>query len=861
MARRTLNRMVAGLVLGALALTARGALADERTEARTHFKKGMAEIADGHYDSGIEELKKAYDILPHPNVLYNIARAYVDQGDLENAVAYYKKYLEGNPKDRDEVAQVVASLEARIRKQEAQLLESQQAQATPGGTGTGTGGGATPGGPAGPGAGGPAGPGGQVSTGTGASAAGGPVKPGSAGAPGEGGGVNAGAGLKTEEVFEETVVTASKTAQSPLDAPNSTSIITEQDIRLSGITKIPDLLARLAGVDVLTATGSQSEVSIRGFNQRLSNKVLVLVNGRSVYVDLLGATVWATLSIGVEDIERIEVVRGPGSALYGADAFNGVINIITKTPGEGGSGLQVGYGTDNTTHGSAWASGRDKETAWRLSAGYDYIPRYSRDVPPGRSDLVLGNDNQNMSQQTERLDGTITRQLGKDVTVGVQGGYTNGFTEVLGVGPINDIEFNFYNADVSAFLNSKHFEVRAFMNRLDGEAVLNAVSIGQSNLPSTFNIDIFDAEAQYIEQFQTGAGINHDLHVGVNYRFKYVNWDYLANIETENHGGFFVHDEVKLGKRFAVVGDYRADYVPYLDSIVQSPRLSLLFHPSAQSTIRGILGTAFRTPDFLESYVGFPIQLPISGASQLSAGQRPDQPGFKLQPEQVFTAELGYMNSDSDYLTVDVTGFYNHVDNLIDISPVRPVTVGDLTNPAVPSFDRATGLYPYFLGGFENQCQQYNVLGSEIGARVNSPVEGLDFYANATLMDIQQDNSNCSALQLSLIAADSRTADFAMNAGTQLRTKFGLDGSLDFHYETATTWAEQVVDITKQQVVYQSFPLSAYEIVNLSVGYHFLRDKADIRGTVFNLFDDEHREHPFAQVVGRRVMGMFSYRF
>src|SRR4029077_8115275 len=92
-------------------------------------------------------------------------------------------------------------------------------------------------------------------------------------------------GLKTEEVFEETVVTASKAAQNPLDAPNSTSIITEQDIRLSGITKIPELLRRLAGVDIMETTSAQTEVSLRGFNQRLSNKVLVLVNGRSVYVD------------------------------------------------------------------------------------------------------------------------------------------------------------------------------------------------------------------------------------------------------------------------------------------------------------------------------------------------------------------------------------------------------------------------------------------------------------------------------------------------------------------------------------------------------------------------------------------------
>src|SRR6185312_2433500 len=132
-------------------------------------------------------------------------------------------------------------------------------------------------------------------------------------------------------------------------------------------------LRRLAGVDIMETTGAQTEVSMRGFNQRLSNKVLVLVDGRSVYIDLLGATLWADLPVSVEDIERIEVVRGPGSALYGADAFNGVINIITKAPGEGGSGFNVGYGTHNETHGTAYASGRAGDLAYRLSGGYDYL--------------------------------------------------------------------------------------------------------------------------------------------------------------------------------------------------------------------------------------------------------------------------------------------------------------------------------------------------------------------------------------------------------------------------------------------------------------------------------------------------------
>ena len=341
---RNLARIAAAFVFGALVLGSATALADERSEARAHFKRGMAAIADGQYEAGIEDLKQAYEILPHPNVLFNIARAYVDVGDLENAVIYYRRYLEGAPKDRDEVAQVVLNLEARIRKQQAQLLETQQAQAAPppaavapvatgaaGGPGAGTAPGGTP-----------------------AAVAESGVGPGPR--AGEGG------SLKTEQLFEETVVTASRTAQSPLDAPNSTSIITEQDIRLSGITKLPELLRRLAGVDIMEVTGAQSEVSLRGFNQRLSNKVLVLIDGRSVYIDLLGATLWPALSISVEDVERIEVVRGPGSALYGADAFNGVINIITKAPGTGGSGFNVGYGTQNATHGSIWASGQAGET-------------------------------------------------------------------------------------------------------------------------------------------------------------------------------------------------------------------------------------------------------------------------------------------------------------------------------------------------------------------------------------------------------------------------------------------------------------------------------------------------------------------
>jgi iron complex outermembrane receptor protein len=829
----------------------------------------MAEIAEGRYEAGIEELKRAYDILPHPNVLYNIARAYVDQGDLENAALYYRRYLEGNPKDRDEVAQILASLDARIRKQQAELLEAQRVQASPvppGGSqgpararradpnenlappGAGT---AT----AGPGA--PTGPaplaGRSAEHGVGASTPSGPSAPSAA--------LPAGS-LKTEEVFEETVVTASKTAQSPLDAPNSTSIITEQDIRLSGITKIPELLRRLAGVDLMEVTGSQTEVSLRGFNQRLSNKVLVLVNGRSVYVDLLGATFWGTLSIGVEDVERIEVVRGPGSALYGADAFNGVINIITKQPGEGGSGFNVGYGDHNTMHGSVYASGRSKDVAYRLSAGYDYLPRWSREVPDGRTDVSVYTNDQSASQRTARFDATVTRQIGSDVTIGLQGGYTGGLIEILGIATINDIVLGpMTSSDVTAFLNSKHFEVRVFFNSLQGTAGINSAYLDQSNLVGHLDEKVLDGEAQYIDSFSFGRRADNDFHVGAAYRLKAISWVFQAQDELENHAGFFLHDELKIATSFAIVGDYRADYVPYLDRVVQSPRASVLFHPTKRSTVRASVGTAFRTPTFLESYVGFAVPLPISAVSDIFNGQRPDNPAFRLNPEQIFTTELGYLSSDSDYFTVDSSFFYNHASNLIDVLPTQPLSVGDLANPRVPTApDPQSGRYPAFMGGFENQCQQFDVYGAELGVRA-FPLEGLDLYANGTLMEVKQDDKNCTAEELSLLAPDARTSAVKINTGVELRTPAGFDGSIDLHYVSPQDWAEKTIDAAKQRIDYQSFHIDQYTLLNASVGYRFPKNHAELRGVVFNLTNDQHREHPFGQYVGQRFMGLFSYRF
>jgi iron complex outermembrane receptor protein len=667
--------------------------------------------------------------------------------------------------------------------------------------------------------------------------------------------------LKTEDVFEERVVTPSKTAQSPLDSPNSTSIITAQDIRLSGITKIPELLRRLAGVDIMETTGGQTEVSLRGFNQRFSNKVLVLVNGRSVFVDLIGATLWATLSIGVEDIERIEVVRGPASSVYGADAFNGVVNIITKPPGEGRSGVNVGYGDHNAAHGSVWATGRELDVAYRISAGYDYQPRWSREVPPDRPDVISFTTDPEAGQRSARLDVSVTRRLPKDIVIGLQGGYSAATFNVLAVGIVQDFIISPQTTDLLAFLSSQHFDLRVYWNRFLGSHGNGAGYIGQTLLPGEYDIQVVDSEAQYIASFETGAGINHDLRLGLGYRHKGIDWTYQDANRTEDHYAAYLHDEVKLGSSVALVGDYRLDWVPYLGSFVQSPRGSLLVHPNQGSTIRAAVGTAFRTPTFLESYLGLPTQLPISGGALVAQGLPTAQPGFRLHPEQVFTAEVGYLNAQSDYVTLDTAAFFNRVTNLIELSPIEAITLGDLADPRQPTGPSpSTGLYPIFLNQYENQCQIYNVYGAELGVRT-FPLEGLDVYGNYTLMRVAEDDSKCSVERLAVLATDARTSAHKVNLGVQVRTRTGLDGEVDVHYVSPQDWAEQVTNVQKQRIEYDTYHLDAYAMLNARIGFRFLRDRAEISGVGFNLLDTRHREHPFGQVIGRRLMAYFTYLF
>ena len=171
-------------------------------------------------------------------------------------------------------------------------------------------------------------------------------------------------------IEEETVSTAIRREQPISQAPSNVYVITAEDIRQSGAPDVPTILRRIPGLEVMQISGAEFNVSARGDNQLLANKMLVLVDGRSVYIDVQGFVFWKGLPVTLPEIKQIEVIKGPIAALYGFNAYDGLVNIITKSPEEmKGTTLQLGGGQIGTVSASAIHAGTSGKLRYRVSGG------------------------------------------------------------------------------------------------------------------------------------------------------------------------------------------------------------------------------------------------------------------------------------------------------------------------------------------------------------------------------------------------------------------------------------------------------------------------------------------------------------
>ncbi len=878
------------LLVAALVLAASTARADVRTEARRHFRQGMALIAEGNVEEGVAELEEAYDILPHPNVLYNIGRAYAESGRYAQAVEYFERYIESDPPDRAEVLGFITALRARIEALEAREGETpaqpeESAEATTQSPETApvaseeeilaledsatqiealaesaqsdalrqraerlralaaalrerrAAGGQEPSEGAGP----TEGQGGGEGEGEGEAAG------------GEDGSLVLGE-QREGDTYEEQVVSSSRAAQSPLDAPNSTTTITAQGLRLSGLTQPGEALRRVAGVELMTASPGDVQLSIRGLNQRLSNRAIVLIDGRSVYLDFIGTTIWSLLPLSIEDIERIEVIRGPASALYGADAFTGIVNIITRPIGGYRSWVSSGLGTHGQLRVATTVTERVDALRFRLGGGYERADQFALAVGPDRVDIAPVASDPNLGFSRLWFTGEAQLRIADGYTLSAGTALATGDRAFQGLSRLRELYLSnalFAQTYVQA-RTAFGLSGRVFWNHFETDYGQTGVREGGIPLAQQARVDrqtVLDVELVYQNELEIVRGLQNQIIGGVGYRFKEIDWDWIPDVQTQHHFNVFLQDTLRIEEAVQVVLSARLDRHPLLAEPQISPRGSVVVHPTPRQTIRLTAGTAFRSPTFVESYVRVPNSTPLRGVTAFGVGNE------SLNPERIVSVELGYMLQETDYFALELNGYYNLVFDQILLSRNTANRLYDAAHDPRAAFDPSLSAFPLGELQFANEDADFQQIGGELGVRVY-PVDGLDLYVNYAI----HETSPTTPQSLGGRELDQRTSAHKVNAGAQYRSPFGLDLSVDFSWVSDQVWVAQVLATARGGTAFVSFGLPSYVVLNARVGWRFFNDQLELAVVGTNLIQ-EHREHPFGQPIDRRFMGSVTFRY
>ena len=822
----SLLRVLFALVVTAMLVPA-VARADAQDDARRAFRLGMALISGGDHLEGIELLQKAYDLMPHNSVLYNIGLAYADAGDYGGAIDYFERYLDSDPDDGAAVERLMALLEDQIEEEEAGP-PTPSTDGEPGGELV-----ATP----------------ELMALMGRLEAladrlesgGAEIEMGPAGEE-----IDAGVLESKGDLYEEVVVSASRQSTTAADAPAALTVITAEQIRLSGATNLPDLLRRVPGMSIMTMGSGNANLAVRGFNQRLSNKLLVLVDGRSVYLDFLGGTLFRSLTIDLQDIERIEIIRGPGSTLYGANAFGGVVNIITKDAQAGHGGqVHLTAGSGDTIMGNARFSGREGILQYKGSIGYEQTDRFELEYGE-RSDIVASTEDAELAVRALRGNAGFRLTPTPKISLGLEGGAAYVYDSFAAIGVLGNYWLRGLFADARFDAQLGGLGVRVFWNHMNTNADQTWQQVGGSGNLTTHPIaHVLDVEAVYSGTAKTGP-VRHDLALGAGYRFKTIDWSYLDGPHVEQHLHGFVEDRITFVPQLVTVVGFRFDQHP-LVGFTPSPRFALLVKPSAAQAVRVSVGTAFRTPTFLESYLDLVIPSGVvTGVGIRSMGST------SLSPENNFSVEAGYTFEDSDFVAFGINGWYQRVSDFI----------------ALGNIDSGGGLGPLagdtFISGtssFQNSDSVFHGLGGE--AEVHAfPIDGLDIRANysfAYWIDQELKDAGADSFR------DQRHPMHTANIGASYRAPFGLEANVDLHIVSDVVIPERTFDPVTGNAIFEDCEADPYAMVSARVGQRLLQDRLEFGVTAFNITgwgkEGGHREHCLASRVGPRILGSATYRF
>jgi len=639
--------------------------------------------------------------------------------------------------------------------------------------------------------------------------------------------------LSLEDLMDIEITSASKKTQRVGNVPAAVYVLTQDEIRRSGANNLPEALRLVPGVHVGQIDNNNWAVGVRGFQGLFANKLLVLIDGRSVYSPLFSGVHWGLRDVLLEDVDRVEVIRGPGASVWGANAVNGVINVITKSANETKGRLaKLGVGTQGDVIGSARQGGEaSSNVAYRV-----YAKAERRDA------LEFQGADANDDRRSERLGFRVDASPSTDDTWSLHGGlFANRVGETKSVlsltAPFSG------TAESNAAFGGAHL-LGSWTRRLaDGDEVTvqsyydrttwdNGVYLG-----TDYTIDTVDLDVTH----RMTLSDTHDLVWGGGYRLNLIDTENGDDVTFDGDRqdslfSGFVQDEVSLYEdRVRLTFGTKLEHNPFTGFEVQ-PTARALVAPHPDHVAWVAVSRAVRTPSPAETDTTTRL------AVVLPNGLSPIPTAIDLIPnddanaEDLIALEAGYRVQPTPALNLDLALFYNIYDDILQ--PVEQTTTISALPPAVLTTQRLENIGEALAYGFE-LAAEYQV----------QPWWHLRSAYGLTVIDAEADSDSTAAILNAEALEEATPRNQALvRSSMDLRKNVELDVTLRY------------VDKVER------FDIPSYTAVDVRLGWQ-PADGVELSLTGQNLFDGEHPEYqseansPVATEVPRSVFARLTLRF
>lgn len=639
--------------------------------------------------------------------------------------------------------------------------------------------------------------------------------------------------LSPEQLFDAKVMSATKTDDTWWNTPAAVYVLGNEDIKRSGATSIPEALRLVPGVQVSRFHTSGWAVSVRGFNSDLANKLLVLIDGREVYNHLFSGVYWDAQDTILEDIERIEVIRGPGAALWGANAVNGVINIITKHASETQGGLVSAIVGNKERIASTRYGGEIGE------AGHYRV--YGKALTREPQQTLAGSNPANQDwdawrggfradwQDTDKRDHFM-----------LQGdGYSSNADHYRTI-PSFTSPFLSTNEET---VNARGAHILGRWNRtLENDAKLSVQGYMDYTLRDLHLLEDETTALDLDAQLHFPAWGRHEFLTGarLRYNFNELNGSPQTTFSSAHRKdklfSGFVQDKITLAPEewFLTLGS-KFEHNDYSGFEVQ-PSGKLQWHPNNNQMVWGSISRAVRTPSRLEQDLDILLTaVPPSAALPVPAGvslvANPD-----FDSEELIAYELGYRHQVTPAIQFDLATFYNEYDKLAANAILTPRIVDNGIDPL------------HFLIPVEiSNMTQGETYGAEMTVNWQA-TDTLDLSASYSYLNVVLDGPPESiALESEVAEGQSPHHQFTMRSMWEMTDTMSLDSAL--HYVSS---------------------LSALSVDNywrLDLHWNWrLDERLELSLVGQNLLDDAHQEFSVptngnATEIERSLYGKLTWRF